>query len=106
MKLTFPHQLDRLRDNALAQQDKLSTVANLFADALAAGGVVHIYANGHSRVTVEELVVRMGALSGFHALLCHGLANFTDVVGSDAYASTNRSRCARAWARSCSTRFA
>jgi len=83
MQLTFPKQLDRLRDNALAQQDKLIAAANLFADSLAAGGVVHIYANGHSRVTVEELVVRRGALSGFHALLCNGLANFTDVVGSD-----------------------
>jgi len=83
MPLTFPHQLDRLRDNALAQEAALEKVAQYFATALAAGGVVHVYANGHSRITVEEMVIRMGALSGFHALLCHGLANFTDVVGAD-----------------------
>lgn len=83
MKLTFPHQLDRIRDNALAQEPLLKEVAELFADALTSGGVVHIYANGHSRVTVEELVVRMGALTGFHALLNNGLSNFTDVIGRD-----------------------
>ncbi|MCC7474375.1 MAG: SIS domain-containing protein, partial [Pirellulales bacterium] len=42
-----------------------------------------VYANGHSRVTVEETVVRMGALTGFHPLLAHALSNFTDVVGAD-----------------------
>ena len=44
---------------------------------------MHVYANGHSRVTVEELCVRMGALTGFHPLLSNALANFTDVVGAD-----------------------
>lgn len=83
MHLTFPKQLDRLRDNAISQEAILAKVAEIFAEAIVSGGVVHIYANGHSRISVEELVIRMGALSGFHALLCHGLANFTDVVGND-----------------------
>lgn len=83
MKLTFPSQLETIRRNAESQEARLKEVANLFADSIAAGNVVHIYANGHSRVTVEELVIRMGALTGFHPLLCQGLANFTDVVGSD-----------------------
>lgn len=83
MNLTFPNQLNTIRDNAFAQQAKLEAVAALFAESLTAGGVVHIYANGHSRVTVEELVVRMGALTGFHAIMNHGLTNFTDVVGRD-----------------------
>lgn len=83
MNLTFPSQLEKVRRNAEAQEPVLKAVALHFADAIAAGNVVHIYANGHSRVTVEELVIRMGALTGFHPILCHGLANFTDVVGSD-----------------------
>jgi uncharacterized phosphosugar-binding protein len=83
MKLTFPLQLDRIRDGVLAQEDTLQVVAECFADAIAAGGVVHVYANGHSRVTVEELCVRMGALTGFHPILSNALANFTDVVGAD-----------------------
>lgn len=81
MELTFPMQLDRVRDGVLAQADTLRKAASIYADALEHGGLVHVYANGHSRVTVEEMVVRMGALTGFHALLNTGLANFTDVVG-------------------------
>ncbi|HYD84720.1 MAG TPA: SIS domain-containing protein, partial [Opitutus sp.] len=50
-------------------------------DTIAAGGLVHVYANGHSRVAVEELVIRMGALTGFHPILQTGLTTFTDVVG-------------------------
>jgi uncharacterized phosphosugar-binding protein len=81
--LTFPHQLDRIRDCVLAQNDALEQVARIFADVIGAGGLVHIYANGHSRFAIEELCVRMGALTGFHPLLPHALSNFTDVVGAD-----------------------
>jgi uncharacterized phosphosugar-binding protein len=83
MEFTFPHHLDRIRDGVLAQQAILREVAQCFADAIGRGGLVHIYANGHSRIAVEELCVRMGALTGFHPLLSHALANFTDVVGAD-----------------------
>ncbi len=83
MKLTFPLQLDRIRDGVLAQEDTLQQVASHYADAIQNDGLIHVYANGHSRVSVEEMVVRMGALTGFHPLLAHALSNFTDVVGSD-----------------------
>ncbi len=83
MELTFPAQLDRIKAGVLAQADTLKMVAAIYADALEHGGLIHVYANGHSRVTVEEMVVRMGALTGFHALLNTGLANFTDVVGTN-----------------------
>jgi len=82
-KLTFPDQLNRVRDGVKAQEQMLGEVASRFADAIGAGGLVHIYANGHSRIAVEELCVRMGALTGFHPLLSNALANFTDVVGAD-----------------------
>ncbi len=80
--LSFPHQLDKIRDRILAQEPTLKTVAELCAAAIAAGGVAHIYANGHSRVTVEELCVRMGAITGFHPILAVTLNSFTDVVGA------------------------
>jgi uncharacterized phosphosugar-binding protein len=83
LPLTFPHQLDRVKDNLRAQAGTLREVARVFADAIGAGGLVHVYANGHSRVAVEELCVRMGALTGFHALLQVGLTTFTDVVGAN-----------------------
>ena len=81
--LTFPKQLDRIRDGVLAQSETLKKVASHYADAMQNNGLIHVYANGHSRITVEEMVVRMGALTGFHPLLANALANFTDVVGAD-----------------------
>jgi len=83
MDLTFPAQLDRVKDGVMAQAETLEKVASIYADALQHGGLVHVYANGHSRVTVEEMVVRMGALTGFHALLNGGLSTFTDVIGAN-----------------------
>lgn len=82
-EFTFPRQLERVHAALLAQAIPLQTVASRFADAIAAGGLVHVYANGHSRLAVEELCIRMGALTGFHALLQVGLTTFTDVVGAN-----------------------
>ena len=88
MTLTFPNQLNQIRDGVLAQENTLLKVAKCFAESIARGGLVHVYANGHSRVAVEKLCVRMGALTGFHPLLCNALANFTDVVGADSLRMT------------------
>jgi uncharacterized phosphosugar-binding protein len=82
-QLTFPNQLNRVRDGVFKQAETLQKVASHYADAIQNGGIIHVYANGHSRVSVEEMVVRMGALTGFRALLSHALSNFTDVVGPD-----------------------
>lgn len=83
LTLTFPEQLDVVKNNLIRQTALLKEVAKVYADALGSGGMVHIYANGHSRVTVEETAVRMGALTGFHPILSVGLTTFTDVIGSD-----------------------
>ena len=83
MNLTFPQQLDHVKQGVLAQAETLEAVANVYVDALEHGGLVHVYANGHSRIAVEEMVIRMGALTGFHALLSAGLTTFTDVVGAN-----------------------
>jgi uncharacterized phosphosugar-binding protein len=83
MDLEFPIQLDRVKKGVMAQTEILRKVAAIYADALEHGGLVYVYANGHSRVALEEMVVRMGALTGFHPLLNTGLANFTDVVGAN-----------------------
>ncbi len=83
LPLKFPAELERLGRHLQSQQDQLRAVAGVFADAIAAGGLVHVYANGHSRIAVEELVIRMGALTGFHPILQAGLTTFTDVVGAN-----------------------
>lgn len=81
--LTFPDQLDRIRDTMRRQEALLEQVAARYADALEAGGLIHLYANGHSLMTVSETVVRMGALTGFRPVLADGLTKFVDVVGSN-----------------------
>lgn len=83
MQFSFPEQLERVKATLLAQADTLAAVARVYAGALAHGGLVHVYANGHSRIAVEEMVVRMGALTGFHPILTAGLVTFTDVVGAN-----------------------
>jgi len=81
--LTFPQQLERIRLALCAQESALQAVASCYADAIASGGLVHLYANGHSLMTVCETVVRMGALTGFRGVLADGLTRFADVVGSN-----------------------
>jgi len=83
MKLTFPDQLDTIRNKIRQQEETLKAVAEIYANALASGGLIHVYANGHSRIAVEEMCIRMGALTGFRAILSTGLTSFTDVVGSN-----------------------
>jgi len=51
--LTFPDQLGRVKEGVLAQQETLTEVAEIYAEAIANGGLVHVYANGHSRLAVE-----------------------------------------------------
>jgi uncharacterized phosphosugar-binding protein len=80
-ELTFPYRLDEIKKVMLAQEPLLKKVASLYADALVDGGLVHVYANGHSRIAVEEMCIRMGALTGFKPLLSVGLTSFTDVIG-------------------------
>ena len=81
--LTFPNQLEIVKQAMLAQTEILHQVSKVYADALASGGLIHVYANGHSRLAVEEIVIRMGALTGFRAILSSGLTSFTDVIGSN-----------------------
>lgn len=83
MKLTFPKQLSKIQDAILLQEIILQEVAALYATAFANGGLVHVYANGHSRIAVEEMCIRMGALTGFRSILSTGLTSFTDVVGAN-----------------------
>ncbi len=81
--LTFPEKLDILKNGLLAQKELLQKVSELYSDAIMDGGVIYNYANGHSRLSVEEATIRMGALTGFYGILQAGLTSFTDVVGAN-----------------------
>lgn len=83
MDLEFPDQLDKIKEGLKSQINLLKEVASIYADAIESGGLVHLYANGHSRQSVEETVIRMGALTGFHPILADAIITFNNVIGAN-----------------------
>lgn len=63
------------------QGTNLDAAAGLMAEAIAAGGLVHIYGSGHSVIPVLDIFPRYGSYPGFHPLLDPRLMWF-DVLGS------------------------
>jgi uncharacterized phosphosugar-binding protein len=71
--------LDRLAD----QEDELERSAAICADAIAAGGLVHLFGTGHSRIAVEEMFPRYGSYPGFHPIVELSMTFHTQVVGAN-----------------------
>ncbi len=81
-----PRYLDAVRgllDRVEAQADVLEQVARLCAEAIGAGGLVHVFGTGHSRIPVEELFPRYGSYPGFNPLVELSMTFHTQVVGSN-----------------------
>jgi uncharacterized phosphosugar-binding protein len=72
--------LGRLRDTQAVAIDK---AAALCADAIAAGGLVHLFGTGHSRIPVEEMFPRYGSYPGFHPIVELSTTFHTQVVGAN-----------------------
>jgi uncharacterized phosphosugar-binding protein len=53
------------------------------ARAIAAGGFVHLFGSGHSRIPVEEMFPRYGSFPGFHPMVELSMTFHTEVVGSN-----------------------
>lgn len=58
--------LDRLWQT---QTPKLRQAAGWMADAIAAGGLVHVYGSGHSVLPVMDIFPRYGSYAGFHPMM-------------------------------------
>ena len=71
--------LERLESQAAA----VSEVSRLSADAIAAGGLVHLFGTGHSRIPVEEMFPRYGSYPGFHPIVELSMTFHTQVVGAN-----------------------
>ena len=71
--------LERLRD----QDAALDRAADLCAEAIAAGGLVHLFGTGHSRIAVEEMFPRYGSYPGFHPIVELSMTFHTEVVGAN-----------------------
>src|SRR3712207_3507223 len=61
----------------------MAAAARICADSIAAGGLVHLFGTGHSRIPVEEMFPRHGSFPGFHPIVELSLTNHTQVVGAN-----------------------
>jgi uncharacterized phosphosugar-binding protein len=72
--------LDRLESTQTGEIDRASRRC---ADAIASGGLVHLFGTGHSRIPVEEMFPRYGSYPGFHPMVELSMTYHTEVVGSN-----------------------
>jgi uncharacterized phosphosugar-binding protein len=72
--------LDRLEQTQAAPIEQASQWA---ADTIAAGGLVHLFGTGHSRIPVEEMFPRYGSFPGFNPMVELSMTFHTQVVGSN-----------------------
>jgi uncharacterized phosphosugar-binding protein len=65
------------------QGEALAETSRLCADAIAAGGLVHLFGSGHSRIPVEEMFPRYGSYPGFNPIVELSMTFHTQVVGAN-----------------------
>ena len=65
------------------QLPALARAAGLCADAISAGGLVHLFGTGHSRIPLEEMFPRYGSFPGFHPIAELSMTFHTPVVGAN-----------------------
>src|SRR5438094_5132516 len=72
--------LDHLAET---QVDALEQASRWCSDTIAAGGLVHLFGTGHSRIPVEEMFPRYGSYPGFNPMVELSMTFHTQVVGSN-----------------------
>ncbi|HEU4571527.1 MAG TPA: SIS domain-containing protein [Candidatus Limnocylindrales bacterium] len=72
--------LDRLGST---QAGAIETASGWCADAIASGGLVHLFGTGHSRIPVEEMFPRYGSYPGFNPIVELSMTFHTQVVGAN-----------------------
>lgn len=65
------------------QMGTIRKVADLFAESILQGHLVHLFGSGHSRIMVEEMWPRYGSFPGFHPIVELSLTYHHDVVGAN-----------------------
>jgi uncharacterized phosphosugar-binding protein len=70
-------------DTVNGQQEKIRQAAQLFAETILAGRMVHVFGSGHSRIMVEEMWPRYGSFPGFNPIVELSLTFHNLVVGSN-----------------------
>lgn len=65
------------------QLESIEQTAQMCAGTIGAGGLVHLFGSGHSRIPVEEMFPRYGSFPGFHPMVELSMTFHTGVVGSN-----------------------
>lgn len=73
----------QLLETVANQQPAIEQTADLFAQAIGAGRLVHLFGSGHSRIMVEEMWPRYGSFPGYNPMVELSLSFHNQVVGSN-----------------------
>ena len=65
------------------QAGAIETASAWSADAIAGGGLVHLFGTGHSRIPVEEMFPRYGSYPGFNPIVELSMTFHSQVVGAN-----------------------
>ncbi|NQU88088.1 MAG: SIS domain-containing protein [Mariniphaga sp.] len=66
-----------------AQQKQITQAAQIFANTILKGRMVHLFGSGHSRILVEEMWPRYGSFPGFNPIVELSLTFHNLVVGAN-----------------------
>lgn len=69
-------RLQELQDDLLAEGPAIEQGADLLAECIGQGRLVHVFGSGHSHMMAEEVFYRAGSLMAFNALLDINLTSF------------------------------
>src|SRR5947209_16028033 len=72
--------LQKVRDT---QSGAIERASEICAEAIGAGGFVHLFGTGHSRIPVEEMFPRYGSYPGFNPIVELSMTFHTQVVGAN-----------------------
>ena len=80
---TYLQKCAEIIEKIKAQQNKIATAANWFAESILSGRVVHAFGSGHSRIMVEEMWPRYGSFPGFNPIVELSLTYHNNVTGAN-----------------------
>ncbi len=79
--LDYLSQCRALVERVEEQYAPICNAADMFAQSILAGRMVHVFGSGHSRILVEEMWPRYGSFPGFNPLVELSLTFHNGVVG-------------------------
>jgi len=80
---TYLQKSAEILETVKAQQPQIRQAAQMFAETILAGRMVHIFGSGHSRILVEEMWPRYGSFPGFNPIVELSLTFHNLVVGAN-----------------------